>query len=269
LIDEEIEKKNYIKKYLDFIESREKDEVQIFFVPWYLCNFDCSYCYQSGYENEIKFPDKGIVDAFFNYIKNEFKERKKYITLFGGEPLLTGAKQKELLKYFFEKLNENNLEVAIVTNGYNLEEFIPELQKVKVREIQVTLDGIKEIHDKRRYLKGGNSTFNKIVNGIDSALENNFTINLRVVIDKENIQNLFELAQFSIEKGWTKNPLFKTQLGRNYELHFCQKENSKLLTRLEFYETIFEEIKNHPEIIEFHKPAFSISNFIVIRVVSL
>jgi hypothetical protein len=35
-----------------------------------------------------------------------------------------------------------------------------------------------------------------------------------MVIDKENIENLPEFAQFAIDKGWTNNPLFKTQIGR-------------------------------------------------------
>ena len=45
------------------------------------------------------------------------------------------------------------------------------------------------------------------------ALENKIDINLRMVIDKENINNLPDLAQFAIDKGWTKSRYFKTQIG--------------------------------------------------------
>ena len=41
----------------------------------------------------------------------------------------------------------------------------------RYREIQVTLDGPEEIHNKRRPLKGGQGTFDRIVAGIDAALE--------------------------------------------------------------------------------------------------
>jgi len=37
--DESAEKREYRRKYLDFIDSREKDEIQIFFVTNYSCNF--------------------------------------------------------------------------------------------------------------------------------------------------------------------------------------------------------------------------------------
>jgi uncharacterized protein len=262
LADEQSEKKLYNEKYLDFIDTRDNDEIQIFFVPWYACNFECSYCYQAKYDNKFSIPTKEIIDSFFQYVDTEFRNRKKYITLFGGEPLLQGNKYREMISYFLEKAEAGNLDIAIVTNGYSLVDYIDILKSKRIREIQVTLDGAGEIHNQRRPLKGGDPTFYKIVEGIDQAIANHITINLRVVIDKENIYGLVELARFAIEKGWTKSGYFKTQLGRNYELHYCQSGNSKLLTRIEFYETIYKLIKQYPEIAEFHKPAFSISKFL-------
>jgi uncharacterized protein len=262
LIDKQAEKKLYNEKYLDFIDTRDNDEIQIFFVPWYACNFECSYCYQAEYDNKFSIPTKEIIDSFFHYVNTEFKDRKKYITLFGGEPLLKGNKYKEMITYFLDKADALNLDIAIVTNGYSLAEYIDVLKSRRIREIQVTLDGAGELHNQRRPLKGGSPTFYKIVDGIDLAIANKITINLRVVIDKENIYGLVELARFAVEKGWTKSSYFKTQLGRNYELHYCQSGNSKLLSRIEFYETIYKLIKQYPEIAEFHKPAFSISKFL-------
>lgn len=262
LADEAAEKKLYNEKYLDFIEARDTDELQIFFVPWYSCNFDCSYCYQSGYENKSEIPSKEVIDAFFSYVSTEFINRKKYITLFGGEPLLSGNKYKELIVYFLEKAELLNIDIAIVSNGYYLTEYVDILKTKRIREIQVTLDGAGEIHNQRRPLRGGNPTYFKIVDGIDQALANNININLRVVIDKENIYGLVELARFAINRGWTKSNFFKTQFGRNYELHYCQTGHSKLMTRVEFYETIYNLIQKYPEILEFHKPAFSISKYL-------
>ena len=83
-----------------------------------------------------------------------------------------------------------------------------------------------------------------------------------MVIDKENIDDLPEMAQFAIDKGWTKNELFKTQLGRNYELHHCQVTSEKLFSRISLYETIYQQVKQHPHILEFYKPAYSISKFL-------
>lgn len=262
LADEKQEKKLYNEKYLQFIEQRETDEVQIFFVPWYACNFDCSYCYQSGYDNKFNPPSKELVDSFFAYVNDKFAGRRKYLTLFGGEPLLPGENYKELVIYFLNKAREAGLDTAIVTNGYELESYVGLLKEYRIREVQVTLDGVNEGHNIRRPLKGGSPTFYKIVKGIDLALDNNITINLRAVLDKENIYSLVELARFAVSRGWTSSSFFKTQLGRNYELHYCQSANSKLMTRVEFYEVLYKLVKQYPEIAEFHKPAFSVSRYL-------
>ena len=54
LVEESEESKLYTQKYLNFIDDRDKDEIQIFFVPWYSCNFACSYCYQDEYQWSLK-----------------------------------------------------------------------------------------------------------------------------------------------------------------------------------------------------------------------
>lgn len=262
LIDAKEEERLYRSKYLDFIDTRDEDEIQLFFVPNYSCNFACTYCYQDEYTTAKQGLTTEVIDAFFNYVNTEFSGRKKYLTVFGGEPLLNSPKQKEMIAYLLNLANDSKLEVCFVTNGYSLVEYTDILKTARIREIQVTLDGVGDIHDKRRFLKGGGSTFAKIVEGIDACLRNELPVNLRMVVDKENVNGLPEMAQFAIDKGWTKSEFFKTQLGRNYELHHCQATSEKLFSRISLYETIYKQVKEHPYILEFYKPAYSISKFL-------
>lgn len=262
LIDEAEERALYRSRYLDFIDSRDKDEIQIFFVTNYSCNFACSYCYQDQYNNpHLELSDE-IIDAFFSYVNREFAGRKKYITVFGGEPLLNTPKQKGYISRIIEKANESALEVSFVTNGYFLEEYTDILAAGKVREVQVTLDGTETVHNERRFLKGGKGTFGKIVRGIDASLSRGIDINLRMVVDRMNLSSLPDLARFAIDRGWTKNPLFKTQIGRNYELHHCQSAPDQLFDRISLYEHIYKHVKELPYITEFYKPGYSVSKFL-------
>jgi uncharacterized protein len=260
--DEDLEKSLYRRKYLDFIDSRDNEEIQLFFITNYSCNFACSYCYQDQYNNPKQELSTELIDSFFQYINSEFAGKKKYITVFGGEPLLNSDKQKKLISQFISKANESELDVCFVTNGYTLEEYIPILRTGRIREIQVTLDGTETVHNKRRFLKSGDGTFKNITSGIDSCLANNINVNLRMVIDKENIEDLPGLSKFAIDRGWTKSLYFKTQLGRNYELHHCQSANDKLYTRISMYERIYELVGEYPYITEFYKPAYSVAKFI-------
>ncbi|MDA3850709.1 MAG: radical SAM protein [Spirochaetaceae bacterium] len=262
LVDPEAEKKLYMRKYLDFIEDRDSDEIQIFFVPSYQCNFNCSYCYQSGYDPTKQDLSPQVVEAFFSYIDSKFAGREKYITLFGGEPLLPNQITRDNISLLLKGAKQRNLSVAVVTNGHSLKSYIPQLKQAMIREIQVTLDGVAEAHDKRRPLQGGQGSFDAIVEGIDEALAANLPVNLRMVVDKENIHEIPKLAQFAIDRGWTKHPLFKTQLGRNYELHYCQANQKRLYNRIDMYQDLYRLLEQHPHILEFHRPAFSLSRFL-------
>jgi len=262
VVDPASESSEFKKAYLKFLEERETDEIQLFFVPGYSCNFACTYCYQAEYDNEKTSLKPEVTDAFFNYVDQIFGNRNKYITLFGGEPLLPGKLHRENIIRLIELANERNIDVAVVTNGYHIAGYIDVLSTASIREVQVTLDGTRKVHDKRRFLKDGKGTFDQIVAGIDLLLEHKIPVNLRVVVDKENISDLPDLARFAIEKGWTGSSLFKTQLGRNYELHECQYTNEHLFSRIEMYRELYDMVKIHPHILEFHKPSFSVSRYL-------
>lgn len=262
LSEEDEEKKSYRIKYLDFLDARNNDEVQLFYVANYSCNFACTYCYQDQYVNTDIDRGTEVIDSFFNYIQKEFAGKRKYLTIFGGEPLLNSTAQKSIIEYLLNKSSEINLEVSVVTNGYNLAEYANIFKNRSIREIQVTLDGTQDIHDKRRFLKNGKGTFTAITEGIDACLRYKIPINLRMVIDRENIGNLPDLATVAINKGWTASRYFKTQIGRNYELHHCQSSPDLLFSRISLFEEIFELTKQYPHILDFYKPAYSVAKFL-------
>ena len=53
--------------------------------------------------------------------------------------------------------------------------------------MRITLDGEKEIHDKRRVLCNGDGTFDVIVSNIKKFSEKGIRVKIRVNIDKENV----------------------------------------------------------------------------------
>ena len=183
LVNPKDEDQLFKSKYLDFIDERDSDEVQLFFTPWYTCNFDCSYCFQDEYTNPNDNVKAEVIDAFFEYVDQRFANKQKYITIFGGEPLLNSPVKRESIKMVIADANKRNLDIAMVTNGYNIIDYIDILKTAHIREIQVTMDGTEQVHDLRRMLKGGKGSFNKIAEGIDLLLSNNIPVNLRMIVD--------------------------------------------------------------------------------------
>lgn len=263
IVDPDEEYQKYQLQYINFLEERDKEELQLFFVPTYACNFNCSYCYQSGYDTQSEYLKRDTTNKFFRFINELFGSREKYITLFGGEPLLASPDYAEELIYFIEKAKAENIDLSVVTNGYFIDKYIQHFDPSYIREIQITLDGVEAIHDKRRRLKSNSKgTFAKIVDNIDLCLEKGLTVNLRTVVDRDNLYELPELANFAIRKGWVGNPHFKTQIGRNYELHYCQDGKSRLFDRISLYQELQKLIAGNPQILQYHKPSFSVIKFL-------
>ena len=265
LVDPEEEQRRYRAAYLDFLESRDTDEIQIFYVPSYVCNFGCSYCFQDEYAPPPGGDGEAVLNAFFEYVDDTFGDRKKYVTLFGGEPLLPSPKARRIVEGMVEGTAARGLDLAVITNGYSLASYVDTLKRTRIREVQITLDGPQKIHDARRYLKGGGETFQRVVEGVDACLAAGLPVNLRSVLDRENVESFAELAHFAIDRGWTDNPGFKTQIGRNYELHHCQSDRSRLYSRLELFQDLHRLVERDPEILRFHQPAFSIARFLFER----
>jgi uncharacterized protein len=85
-------------------------------------------------------------------------------------------------------------------------------------------------------------------------------VNLRVVVDKENLEGLPALAALAEARGWLALPeaRFKTQLGRNYELFGCasRQASGQLFSRVELWTRYVELAEAHPVLARFHKPRF-------------
>ncbi|MGE5417860.1 MAG: radical SAM protein [Acidobacteriota bacterium] len=248
------------KEWELFQEETANTQVQLLLIPSYGCNIACKYCYQAGMEAGHNLIKPEVVDAFFDYAENTYANNtvKPFVTLFGGEPLIDSPTQREIVSLIVDRCVEHGYELAAVSNGYDLANYVDLLARAKVKEIQVTLDGTKDVHDQRRGTANGKGTFDRIVAGIDAALARGIPINLRSVVDQENINDLVSLAEFFDSKGWLDLPpnLFKTQIGRNYELFDCYAKPQHLLSQADLWREFSKLSQKYPVLKKFHRPDF-------------
>ena len=240
-----------------------KTPTQLIVVPSFGCNLACTYCYQELFD-----PSAGglmapaAVDAFFAYVERHHLggPLKPYVTLFGGEPLRDTPAHHDRIGRFLAGARRLGLQVAAVTNGHDLQAFLPALSAGPVKEVQVTLDGPRALHDRRRPHASGRGTFDEIVAGIDGLVAAGVPVNLRVVADRDNLPALPELAEFAAGRGWLDLPAsrFKTQVGRNYELFGCasRQDRGALFDRVELWAEYVRLAEAHPVLRRFHRPRF-------------
>lgn len=88
------------------------------------------------------------------------------------------------------------------------------LKELGVNRLQVTIDGLEEIHNRRRPLRGGGSTYKKIVENVKKFRAEDFYIHIRINVDQENRHLFFplmyefsndDLAYISLGLGYVDN----------------------------------------------------------------
>ena len=197
----------------DLIERDDREGYPCDFLlyPTFHCNLRCSYCFQRNKFVPEKYGmiSKDYVDRVFEAIgiilqKRKIESNRPLIYLFGGEPLLQGKRYSEIIQYILSQTYQKDFRTGIITNGSNLAYYAETLKRFKVEFVQVTLDGLKHIHDQRRKYVNGRGTFDDILHGIESIIDSDIRIFIRVNLDYQNIDSLPEFAEFIIEAGWDK-----------------------------------------------------------------
>ncbi len=259
---EEEERALAAEAYARFLDELERTPVQLVVVPSFGCNLRCRYCYQEPFDPAGGLISPQAVASFFAWVDRFHREDpvKPYLTLFGGEPLVDTPAHRDRVGRFLDGAGARGLQVAVVTNGYDVASFVPLLLRGPVKEIQVTIDGPEGVHDARRPHRGGGGTFARAAAGVDALLAAGIPVNLRVVVDRENLESLPELAALVALRGWLDRPesLFRTQVGRNYELFGCSaaQRREHLFDRLELWARYVELCEAHPVLRRFHLPRF-------------
>lgn len=196
------------------------------FMPTYDCNLRCSYCFQDfmrtnpSFKHLLRTMSTELVDRIFQAIPkmdayHEIEETKGRIEaakatsrsmgLFGGEPLL--EQSYPIIRYIYDKAQELDTGKVVfwgVTNGTDLHFYDDLLGEDKISTLQITLDGPPSEHDKRRIYEDGKGSYQRIADNITMALDKGTIITIRMNIDKLNIDQLPELADDIIRRGWDK-----------------------------------------------------------------
>jgi uncharacterized protein len=192
-----------------FAEKNSQSAPEFVLIPSYRCNLKCQYCYEANLRDKGKPLNTGSLPVLWKamkYIaKKHISKNAPRITLMGGEPLLRN--NYKLISRILMQCSSEGWKVEIITNGTTLNQYAELLSRHNVKGVQVTIDGIKNVHDQRRMFKNGEGSFLQIMQGITSLLEKGIKIYLRVNLDSQNIEKLPLLANFIQQQEWMKSKL--------------------------------------------------------------
>lgn len=192
--------KEYCQKKHELL--MQEDEITVFTLT-YQCNFKCPYCFEQKNNSSVSIMTPEMVDKIFEINNNSVKN----INFYGGEPFLPC--NYETIKYIIKKAP--TAKYSAITNGYYLDKYIDLLKNVDVNYIQITLDGDELIHNQTRILKNNQPTFNVIMQNIDTCLNHDIPVKIRMNISDNNLQSCINLRKQLANKYCDKPIMFELQ----------------------------------------------------------
>ncbi|MGD8974182.1 MAG: 12,18-didecarboxysiroheme deacetylase [Desulfobacterales bacterium] len=150
------------------------------------CNLKCVHCY--AHAKDIPFDDELTMDQGKNLITDLAKFGAPVILFSGGEPLVR-RDLPELAAFAVEK----GMRAVISTNGTLITSTMAHtLKKIGLSYVGISLDGMEEINDRFRGVKGA---FKSALSGIENCQEAGIKVGLRFTINKFNVTEIPKLFQ--------------------------------------------------------------------------
>lgn len=200
---------------LNFIVDDDFDELEYYKLEWnrslyssgilrhtiilnLACNCDCPYCFEN---KNGQFMAMDTARAYLEWLEPQVKDIKYfYMTWFGGEPLLSKKMIEFITKGILKMAEKYHFEYSacVVTNGTLADEkFVSDCERLHIANLQITLDGEREIHNQYRFLKANHGeTFDVILGNLANFCSNvrsDVASVLRVNLTDENYATIPEM----------------------------------------------------------------------------
>ncbi len=192
-----------------------RERLQLILMPTEACNFRCVYCYE---DFKLRRMEPRVVRGIKNLLDRRAAGLETlWLSWFGGEPLLALDIVRDIQTHA-RRLAERHPNLRVVsdmtTNAYLLSPRVfEELLDLGVTEYQVTFDGPRELHDRRRVLAGGRGTFDRIWKNVRAmaGVSKEFDVVIRLHVSRDNAGDLPRFVD-----------LYRAAFGRDprFKLHF-------------------------------------------------
>jgi len=174
LVDSRAADRQALDTYLASVKG-DSSELNITLLTTLQCNFACDYCFQGDHGDYNTHADRmsletaARVAVWFERELDRVRPQKFVLTFFGGEPLLNLPVMYLLAERAWQAARARGLDlfVNIITNGLLLTpEVVDRMLPFGLNGIKITLDGDRDTHNRMRPLRGGQGTFDRIVENI-------------------------------------------------------------------------------------------------------
>lgn len=198
IIADDIDESKLIEYYAQKVKHAT-EILNLVIAPTADCNLRCKYCYEKE-QLAISYMDKDVEDAIIRLLESKIDGLQTLnLTWYGGEPLLALDTIRDLSRLIIKMCDNNGVvyEPGIITNGYLLTpERLQVLYDLNIYNIQITLDGGRDIHNARRPYKDGTGTYDVIMTNLKNCKDIiREGMVLRINTDKINIDSVDDVRR--------------------------------------------------------------------------
>ena len=223
IVDDEIDELEIVRR--KHSEEVNKKDYFLTILPTLNCNYKCWYCIQEHIPSVMSEKTMSDIKAHIKYMIEYEKIESLRLDWFGGEPFMYFKKVILPISLYAQAICRKSgipFFTTTTTNGYFItHEVAKQLQEINMVNFQITLDGDKENHDKVKYTKGCESTFDYVLHNINDllSLNSNVFVYLRINYTHKTLSvNIVDQVNKQIErknrnrisinphKVWQENP---------------------------------------------------------------
>jgi uncharacterized protein len=167
------------------------------------CNLGCTYCYAS--QGDFGGPSKNMsldtaLKSVEMLIHGAAPGDRVHLTFLGGEPLANRAGLRQATEHAALLAAQRGVKIgyAITTNGTLLTEADGEFFEKHGFAVTLSLDGLREQHDRQRPFKNGRGSFDQIMERAQPllAMQRQMQVSVRATVTPDNLQLSDALEHF-------------------------------------------------------------------------
>jgi uncharacterized protein len=178
------------------------------------CNLGCYYCYESRTGDAIGADSADDLARVAAERLGRQGKRSLHVNWYGGEPLLNIEAMERGSLAIQEYCASAGVayHASVLSNGTRWPDDVGEfVARHRLRQIQISFDGLKENHDRRRHYRrshrpeGESSPFELAVDLVDRLLEH-ARVDARFNADPGNADDVPGFIEMARERGWFEKP---------------------------------------------------------------
>jgi uncharacterized protein len=174
IVGSRTEERQQLEKFFQDVHDGS-DQLRVTVLTTLQCNFACDYCIQGDHGDYNRSAAKMTLEAaervavWAESRMDAIQPSSFVLTFFGGEPLLN----LPVMYFLAERLWSSSvargvqMQINVITNGLLLTpDVVDRLDPFGLNGFKITLDGDRDTHNRMRPLRGGQGTFDRIINNI-------------------------------------------------------------------------------------------------------